>query len=80
MTTISMNLESLLDSFNDVAEIPVLPSLWNAAIPIMIEQDLQSYDALHVATARSVEIADFATTDRQYARVEGLTVHLARDS
>ena len=46
----------------------------------MIEHDLQSYDALHVATAQSVGITDFATTDRQSTRISELNVHLTRDS
>jgi predicted nucleic acid-binding protein len=75
MTTVVMSLESLLGSFDELAEIPVLPNLWHAAIPIMIEHNIQSYDALHVATARSVEVADFATTDRLYSGIDGLTIH-----
>lgn len=80
MSTIGMSLESLLGNFNEFAEIPILPHLWHTAIQVMIEHDLQSYDALHVATARSVDVTDFATTDRQYARIDGLAVHLTRDS
>lgn len=79
MAGMANTLETLLSSFNDLAEIPVLPEFWNAARQIMIHYDFQSFDALHVVTSQFADVDVFATTDRQFTRIDGLNVHLTRD-
>lgn len=73
------SLEALLREFDEVIEIPVLPEYWDSAIETMVAYDLNSFDALHVVTAQHFNIVTFATSDRHFASVDGLPVHLVRD-
>lgn len=72
--------EMLIARFRDVSAISFDRDIWDASIDIMAQTNLRSHDAIHVATARSAGIADFATIDHHFRRMPGLNVWLIRDS
>lgn len=79
MMTVEENLERLLSQFAYYAEAPIRAEAWPLSLDIMIQNDLRSYDALHVATARYFGIDDFASCDRHFAVIDGLNVMIVRD-
>lgn len=74
------NLERLLSQFAFAVEVPVRSEIWNDALDLMIEFQLRSYDALHVASARWYNVNDIAASDRHFADVTGFNVTIVRDS
>lgn len=67
---------SLFAQFSRVEEIGITPEIGDDAISIMAQFQLKSYDAIHVATAISLDATEFLTSDRDFERVmvSGLTI------
>lgn len=68
-----------LDSFADLIEISVNPSIWQETADTVARYQLGSYDALHVATALDAGIYSFATCDRHFLSVGEINTVLVRD-
>ncbi len=45
----------------------------------MAYYNLRSYDALHLATAQSLQIHDIATCDHHFTDIDGINTILVRD-
>lgn len=73
-------LNMLIDQFAGSYEGPFQRDLWNRILSLMAYYDLKSYDAVHLATAQHHGIAHFATCDRHFAAINGLSLFLVRDS
>ena len=71
--------EALIARFATVTEVEFDIPIWLASIDIMAQTNLRSHDAIHVATARSAGVRDFATVDAHSRRVPDLNVRLIRD-
>ena len=69
-------LEALLGQFA-WDEIALTPEIRAEALALMVEYDLGSQDAVHLASARLAGVRDFASFDRAFRRVDGL--HLWND-
>jgi predicted nucleic acid-binding protein len=61
--------EALLDEFYRVDEIALTPSILNTCATLMARYNLKSNDAVHLATARAVGVAQIVTLDRDFAAV-----------
>jgi predicted nucleic acid-binding protein len=61
----------------DWAEIPLTPSIRAEAIRLIAAHNLNAHDDVHLATARDVGVAHFASPDRGLRRIDGL--HLWND-
>lgn len=73
-------LDSLLGSFYVDEEIPIDDLVIGNALEMMVEHDLRSYDAVHVATARLQSVRHLATCDGGFQSAAPLTkVVLVRD-
>ena len=75
-----IRVEELLSEFNQVFEAPHDLSIWALSVEIMCRYQIKSYDATHVATAMRLGIADFASVDGDFAKVDMLNVSLIRDA
>jgi predicted nucleic acid-binding protein len=70
------NFEILLSQC-DWAEIALTPAIRAAAIDLIAEYNLNTHDAVHLASAREAGVVNLASLDRGYRRVDGL--HLWND-
>lgn len=68
-------LDEFVSSIGEVFELPIDQTLYRSALEIMSTYRLNSYDALHVATALRVGLVDFASCDRDFERVEAMRVY-----
>ena len=73
-------LKALIDQFAVFYEVPVRREFWDRMLSMMTYYDLKSYDAVHLATIQHYGIPHFATCDRHFAAVDGLSLFLMRDS
>jgi predicted nucleic acid-binding protein len=73
-------VEELLSEFDRVFEAPHDLNIWLLSVEIMCRYQIKSYDATHVATAIHLGIADFASVDGDFMRVDALNVTLIRDA
>ena len=71
--------DDFLKQFVEAVELPLTNDLWRQSLTIMGVEALDATDALHLATARWIDIADFATTDRDFRRITHPRIHLVRD-
>jgi len=74
-------LEEFLFSFEAFIEVDFDSQMTTTASKLMAEYQLKSYDALHLATALSINATDFVTADADFLKLPedvGLTVHLLR--
>ena len=75
-------LEMLFRSIFDAAEMELIPAtlaLWEDAARIRASTGLKTSDALHAATALSVDCALFITNDADFRRVEDLPITILDD-
>ncbi len=72
-------LEAFLERFEETFELPLRKSTWLSSVGIMAEEQMRSYDALHVATGREARFRDLATTDRHFRKIDDLTIWLTLD-
>ncbi len=72
-------LDALLDRFAEAFELPFRPKVWRSSLAVIVDHQLRSLDAIHVATAREYRIRHLATTDDDFSRVTDLRVWLLRD-
>ena len=73
-------MQSFLDSFFSefaLVEIPLTSEIRQSALALMSRYNLDSYDAVHVASAESEGVVDFASFDEAFRRADGL--HLWND-
>lgn len=68
-----------LRHFSDVTELPFSRAIWEHSVKVMAFTNLQSHDAIHIATARRYRISHFAACDSDFQRVDGLKILLIRD-
>jgi predicted nucleic acid-binding protein len=71
-------LETLLNTFYEVYEIPFRESLWRQSIDLIAQYGLRAHDAVHAATALQAGIHDFATNDDHFRRVSELDILVIR--
>jgi predicted nucleic acid-binding protein len=79
MTHNVSRLHTLLTKFNEVLEIPITLSIWESSVQVMAQENLDSQDAIHVATARFLQLTNLATTDADLRRLKDFRVWLIRD-
>ncbi len=70
-------LEDFLANF-EWAEVALTPTIRSAALTFMAQHNLGAQDSVHLASAGLEHVADFASFDRGYRRVNGL--HLWNDT
>ena len=70
--------DALLPEFREVIEIPITRATWVHSAELMARYQIDSYDALHAATAIKYGVADYATLDADFSRVSELTPWLLR--
>lgn len=63
--------DQLLSAFN-WGEVPIVSALRREALGYMMAYRRDPHDAAHVAAARSIGVADLASLDRAYRRVDDL--------
>lgn len=68
------------DSFDDLYELGFTETIWLKSVSIMSDDQLQSHDAIHVATTREYGVPCIATTDDHFLRIDDLDVQLIRDA
>lgn len=74
-------LDRLLEEFDEYVVVPIDGQLIENAVSIMADCNLQSNDALHVATARMQQVPALATTDGAFENARELVkVILVRDA
>jgi predicted nucleic acid-binding protein len=73
LRTLVRSLEDLLEHFAWV-EIPLTPDIRAAALEYISEYNLGSQDAVHLASATSAAVLEFASLDRSFRRIEGLSL------
>lgn len=73
-----LQLETFLATFTEVFELPFRQQIWERSVSIMAFDQLDSHDAIHVATALEYGLRDFATTDADFQELVAPTVHLIR--
>lgn len=71
--------DALIDRFAEAFELPFRPKTWRSSFGVIVDHQLRSLDAIHVATVRKNRIRHLATTDRDFTRVTDLTVWLEQD-
>jgi predicted nucleic acid-binding protein len=79
MTHNASLLRSLLTRFNELIEIPITLSICENSLHVMAQENLDSQDAIHVATARFLGLTHLATTDGDLRRLKDFRVWLIRD-
>ena len=72
-------LHALLATFDEVIEIPITLAIWEQSIQVMAQENLDSQDAIHIATARHLGLNHLATTDSDLRRLKDIRVWLIRD-
>jgi predicted nucleic acid-binding protein len=72
--------ERLIEQFARFTEVPFSMSVWKFSLDLMAAEALDSSDAMHLATARTISLPDFATTDADFRRIASPRVHLIRDT
>lgn len=73
-------VEAFLRRFTEIVELPLTAPILTTSITVMARYRPRSYDAVHVASALSVGIADFASVDADFRRVSNLRLRLLRDA
>lgn len=73
-------LDQFVNRFAEIFELPLNRTTWLRSVAVMVENQLRSYDAVHVATAREAHLLHFATTDRHFRKIDDLTIWLTLDS
>jgi predicted nucleic acid-binding protein len=68
----------IVGQFTSILELPLHEALWHASAMLMAQYHLDSYDALHAATAIYYGASEFATLDSDFTRVAELNVALMR--
>jgi predicted nucleic acid-binding protein len=76
LQTFSAAFESLLDQFQWY-EISITPEVRRLAVQYIEQYNLGAQDAIHLASAVSAGVFDFASLDQSYRRIPGL--HLWND-
>lgn len=71
---------NFLNQFEAAVEIPLTTALWRESLELMAVYALDSADAMHIATARSIGVPHIATTDRDFRKVTFSRVLIIRDS
>jgi predicted nucleic acid-binding protein len=79
LTRGARRFDDFLSQFIESVELPLTTDLWRRGLTIMGVEGLDATDALHLAAARQIGIADFATTDRDFRQVADPRIHLIRD-
>ncbi len=72
-------LDVLIRTFYRAYELPIQGQTCQRCMKIMSQHNLDSYDAIHVATAMHNNVRDFVTVDGDFTRVGELKVILVRD-
>jgi predicted nucleic acid-binding protein len=70
--------DRLVGQFTSILELPLGEAPWRASATLMAQYHLDSYDALHAATAIFLGVAEFATLDSDFTKVAELNVQLVR--
>lgn len=70
--------DELVELFGEAFEFPVDYVNWERVAALMTRYHLNSYDALHVATAIEAGVSTIATLDMDYVRVTGLSIDVVR--
>ena len=70
--------DELVELFVEAFEFPVNFVSWERVAAFMTRYHLNSYDALHVATAIEAGVATIATLDADFVRVAGVSVDVVR--
>lgn len=73
--------DELLDQFSAVEELAINRSIIESARDLMSDYQINSYDAIHAATALTIGASILATMDAGFlklAPIPGLTIHLIR--
>lgn len=70
--------DDLVRLFGEALEFPVDFVRWERVAALMTRYHLNSYDALHIATAIEAGVSTIATLDADFARVAGLTLEVIR--
>jgi predicted nucleic acid-binding protein len=71
---------AFLDQFEEAVEIPLTTADWRQSLELMVVEALDASDAMHLAVARSLDIHEFATTDRDFRRITHPRIHLIREA
>lgn len=79
MTFGMRQFENLLKTFYIVYELPIRKRIQQQSIKLMSLHNLDSHDAIHIATAHRNAIPDFAAVDGDFSRVTGMIrIHIIR--
>jgi predicted nucleic acid-binding protein len=78
MQTGLAQFEDWSNQFSEVYELSVDLPAWEQVAALMTRYHLNSYDALHAATAIEAGISTLATLDRDFSRVTRLNVEVIR--
>jgi predicted nucleic acid-binding protein len=73
--------DELLDLFSAVEELAINRGLIESALDLMSDYQINSYDAIHAATALAIGASMLATMDAGFlklAPISSLTIHLIR--
>jgi predicted nucleic acid-binding protein len=79
MSSAMRQLESFLDQFAEVFEIPFRPRIWRQSVDIMAFERLHAHDAVHLATARDTGVTSFATADHHFRHITQPHIETIRD-
>ena len=77
-TVVEMLIRSMFDA-HEVSLITATRELWEDAARIRADTGLKTPDALHAATALSIDCTLFITNDTDFRRVDGLPVVVLED-
>lgn len=72
-------LDILVGTFYRAYELPIQKQTCQRCMNIMSQHNLDSHDAIHIATAMHNSLQHFATVDSDFTRVRELNVILIRD-
>jgi predicted nucleic acid-binding protein len=73
-------LQAFINRFAIVYDLPSQQERLDRVLSLMAYYNLKSYDAVHLATMQYYGIAHFATCDRHFSAIDGLSLFLVRDS
>lgn len=71
LSTHIARVEEILEPF-EWDEISLTPEVFRTALEFMIQYNLESQDAIHLASMRLTEVFDLASFDKQFRRVQWL--------